>query len=263
MYNPFKKKDAADTAPITTPAVTETTPGTPAQGEPDPGVPAGLISLVKTARVSLDKAGVPGGQRAAVYLVVDRSGSMSGHFQSGAVQNLADQALGLSANLDDDGTVPLMFFDNRPYPVVEISLDRYQGVVAEQHELFGGGPTMGGTAYSVAMSAVIKHYQSSGATVPALVIFQTDGEPADRQAASEMLSAASKLPIFWSFVGFGPRKVPYLERLDKLRGREIDNASYFHAGDTPSGLPDRVLYDGLTHEFGSWLTAARLKGLLP
>ncbi|MFF7966705.1 VWA domain-containing protein [Streptomyces sp. NPDC007903] len=263
MFNPFKKKNA-DTAPATAPVtVTDTTPHAPVQAEPDTGVPAGLISLVKTAKVSLDKGGVADGQRAAVYLVVDRSGSMSGHFRSGAVQNLADQALGLSANLDDDGTVPLVFFDNRPYPVVEISLDRYQGVIAEQHQILGSENTMGGTVYTVAMDAVIEHYQSSGATCPALVIFQTDGEPGDRQAASALLAAAASKPIFWSFVGFGPREVDYLKRLDKLRGRLVDNASYFHAGDNPSGLPDRVLYDGLTREFGTWLTAARRKGLLP
>jgi hypothetical protein len=227
------------------------------------GVPAGLVSLVKTAGVSLAKAGVPAGQRAAVYLVVDRSWSMRDYFADGSVQNLADQALGLSANLDDDGTVPLVMFDSAPYPVVDISLDRYQGVVAQQHQRYGGESTMGGTQYAPAMRAVIEHYRGSRATDPALVIFQTDGDPQDRDDARLQLSQASKLPIFWSFVGFGPSEVRFLQQLDTLGGRLVDNASYFHAGARPSGLPDSVLYDGLTREFGTWLTAARAKGLLP
>ncbi|MFI5973583.1 VWA domain-containing protein [Streptomyces sp. NPDC051452] len=242
-----------------------TTPAEPAvaQAPATVGVPAGLVSLVKTAGVSLAKAGVPAGQRAAVYLVIDRSYSMKDYFSSSAVQNLADQALGLSANLDDDGTVPMVFFDSRPYPLVDISLDRYQGVVDYQHRLHGGEATMGGTQYAIAMTMVIEHYMHSGATDPALVIFQTDGDPQDKDAARLQLAQASKLPIFWSFVGFGRSEVGFLRQLKQMGGRLVDNASYFHAGANPSGLPDSALYDGITRDFGTWLTAARHKRLLP
>lgn len=252
MLNPFKKTSAAP-APAAPPAA----------APPLTGVPAGLVSLTKAAGVSLAKHGVPSGQRAAVYLVVDRSYSMQQYYANGSVQNLADQVLALSANLDDDGTVPLVMFDSRPYPIVDVSLDRYQGVVAQQHSLHGGDRTMGGTQYTIAMRAVIEHYLNSQATTPALVVFQTDGEPQDKDAARLQLAQASKLPIHWSFVGFGPSRVRFLGQLDNLPGRLVDNASYYHAGDRPSGLPDSVVYDGITAEFGTWLAAARAKGLLP
>ncbi|MET9122951.1 VWA domain-containing protein [Streptomyces sp. NPDC004528] len=251
MFDRFKKSTPA-------PA-----PAAPVAAPPLVGVPSGLVSLTKAAGVSLAKAGVPAGLRAAVYLVVDRSGSMCDHFRNGDVQDLADRALGLSANLDDDGTVPLVFFDHRPYPVVDISLDQYQGVVAAQHQLHGGERTMGGTVYMAAMATVIDHYRNSGATDPALVIFQTDGGPADTDATRLQLAQASKLPIFWAFVGFGPTKVAFLRELDRLRGRLVDNASYFHAGADPRGLPDHELYDGITSEFSRWLVAARAKNILP
>ena len=246
MFDRFKKP-APSPAPVAAPPLT--------------GVPSGLVSLVKTAAVSLEKRGLTG-QRAAVYLVVDRSYSMKDYYANGSVQHLADQALGLSANLDDDGAVPLVMFDSRPYPLVEISLDRYQGVVDQQHQAYGGELTMGGTLYAIAMGRVIEHYQSSGATEPALVIFQTDGDPQDKDAARLQLAQASRLPMFWSFVGFGRRKVAFLTELDSLGGRLVDNASYFHAGFDPKGLSDEAVYDGITQEFGSWLTAARGKGLL-
>ncbi|MFJ6730052.1 VWA domain-containing protein [Streptomyces sp. NPDC091281] len=237
------------------------TPAASAAPEPHVAVPSGLVSLAKTAAISLEKHGA-GGQRAAVYLVADRSLSMSDYYLDGSVQHLADQALGLSVNLDDDGTVPLVFFDSRPYPVVDISLDRYQGVVAEQHRLHGGAATMGGTQYAIAMKAVIEHYLRAGAADPALVIFQTDGAPQDSDATRLQLAQASKLPIFWAFVGFGPQTVLFLRQLDNLPGRLVDNASYFHAGSRPKTVADSTLYDGITKEYGTWLRAARTKGLL-
>lgn len=224
-------------------------------------VPAGLVSLAKTATVSLEKNGLSG-LRAAVYLVVDRSYSMRDYFDNGSVQRLADRALGLSVTVDDDGVVPLVMFDSQPYPTVDISLDRYEGIVAEQHQLHGGPGTMGGTHYTIAMRAVTEHYLASESTDPALVIFQTDGAPQDQEDVRLQLVQSSKLPIFWAFVGFGPSKARFLTELDTMRGRLLDNASYFHAGLNPRRVPDSDLYDGITGEFGEWVPQARAKGLL-
>lgn len=224
-------------------------------------VPAPLVSLAKTAAVSLEKNGLSG-LRAAVYLVVDRSASMTPYFRDGSVQHLADQALGLSVTVDDDGVVPLIMFDSRPYPTVDVRLDSYQGEVARQHELHGGDATMGGTRYTIAMRRVIEHYLD-GSPYPALVIFQTDGAPQDADDVRLQLAQSRKLPVFWSFIGFGPSKVRFLTELDTMRGRGLDNASYFHAGRDPKNVPDRDLYDGITREFGQWVPQARAKGLLP
>jgi hypothetical protein len=188
---------------------------------------------------------------------------MLSYYDNGSVQRLADQALGLSVTVDDDGTVPLVMFDDCPYPTVDISLDRYEGVVDQQHQLHGGRRTMGGTHYTIAMRAVLAHYHASGAEGPALVIFQTDGAPQDAIDTRLQLVQSSKLPIFWSFVGFGPQKVRFLTELDTMRGRLLDNAAYFHAGPEPRHLADDELYDGITREFGQWVPQARRKGLLP
>ncbi|MCM8548948.1 VWA domain-containing protein [Streptomyces sp. STCH 565 A] len=221
----------------------------------------GLVNLAKTAAVSLNKHGLTG-QRAAVYLVVDRSYSMHPYYADGSVQHLADQALGLSVNLDDDGIVPLVFFDTRPYPVVGIHLGDHEGVVADQHRLFGGDHTMGGTHYAAAMQTVVDHYAGAASTDPALVIFQTDGAPQDADVAAQLLTRYAKRPLFFAFVGFGPRPVPFLQRLDTLAGRVVDNASYFHAGALPRSVSDSALYDGITGEFAQWLPAARAAGVL-
>ena len=67
------------------------------------------------------------GLRAAVYLVVDYSGSMKPYYRDGSVQALADRVLGLSAHLDDDGTVPVVFFSTDVDAVTDIVLADHQG----------------------------------------------------------------------------------------------------------------------------------------
>lgn len=218
-------------------------------------VPSGLLSLTKTAAVSLEKQGLTG-QRAAVYLVLDHSGSMHSFYRDGSVQRLAEQALGLSANLDDDGTVPLVYFGSHAERPIDVSLNGYAGVIDRTHTAV----VWGTTDYAAAINAVTAHYQASGASDPALVIFQSDGGPTSKPAAEQALKAASLLPVFWAFVGFGER-IAFLEKLDDLRGRKVDNASFFHARD-PHTVSDTALYDGITHEYAGWLAAASAAGIL-
>lgn len=119
-----------------------------------------LVSLYKSAGVSLRKYGMEGG-RAAVYLVLDYSGSMRPYYADGSVQDFADRVLGLSAHLDDDARVPVVFFSTEVDAVEEISLAGHEGRVTEIASRLGH---MGKTAYHAAMDAVIDHYLDSGST---------------------------------------------------------------------------------------------------
>lgn len=223
-----------------------------------------LVSLYKSAGVSLRKYGLEGG-RAAVYLVLDYSGSMRRYYEDGSMQALADQVLGLSAHLDDDGRVPVVFFSTDIDAIAEISLAGHAGRVTE---IAAGLGHMGKTAYHLAMDAVIDHYLDSGATDPALVVFQTDGGPVSKLAAERYLCKAARLPLFWQFVGFGNTRssqFDFLRRLDELPvpgRRVVDNAGYFHAGPDPRTVPDGELYDRLVAEFPAWLAAARGAGIV-
>jgi hypothetical protein len=75
-----------------------------------------------------------------------------------------------------------------------------------------------------------------------------------------MLRDASNLPLFWAFVGFGD-SIRFLEKLDDLGGRAVDNASFFHARN-PHAISDAALYDGITHEYAGWLAAATAAGII-
>ncbi|WP_018567541.1 vWA domain-containing protein [Streptomyces sp. PsTaAH-124] len=223
-----------------------------------------LVSLYKSAGVSLTKHGLTG-QRAAVYLVLDHSGSMSPYYRDGSVQALADRVLGLAAHLDDDGRVPVVFFSTGVDAVTEIALADHEGSV---QRVAAGLGHMGRTHYDVAMDAVIDHYLDCGATDPALVVFQTDGGPSSKAAAERHLCKAAKLPLFWQFIGFGnarSRQFDFLRRLDELAvpaRRVVDNAGFFPAGRDPRRMSDEELYDRLVGEFPQWLAAARAAGIV-
>ncbi|MBT3074237.1 MULTISPECIES: VWA domain-containing protein [Streptomyces] len=224
----------------------------------------GLVSLYKSAGVSLKKHGL-NGRRAAVYLVLDYSGSMRDYYKDGTVQALADRVLGLSAHLDDDGRVPVVFFSTDVDGHAEIGLDRHHGMIDKIVANLGH---MGRTNYHAAMDAVIDDYLDSGSTDPALVVFQTDGGPTSKLAAERYLCKAARLPLFWQFIGFGNTRssqFDFLRRLDELpvpAKRPVDNAGYFHAGPDPRKVPDTELYDRLLGEFPSWLAAAEARGIV-
>ncbi|MEU3860790.1 VWA domain-containing protein [Streptomyces sp. NPDC028722] len=219
----------------------------------------GLVSLYKEAGSSLEAHGLEG-VRAAVYLVLDRSGSMRRYYRDGTMQHLGEQVLSLSAHLDDDGTVPVVFFSTDVDGSTDLRLGDHQGRIDKLHENLGH---MGRTNYHWAMDAVIDHYLESGSTDPALVVFQTDGGPTSRPAAERYLCKAARLPLFWQFVGFGDpddNEFAFLRRLDTLavpERRVVDNAGFFHAGPDPRSVDSGLLYDRLLREFPHWLSAAR------
>ncbi|WP_316520149.1 VWA domain-containing protein [Kitasatospora brasiliensis] len=224
-----------------------------------------LVSLYKTAGASVERRGLSG-QRFAVYLVVDYSGSMRPYYKDGSVQALADRVLGLSAHLDDDGSVPVVFFSTEVDAQAEIALADHEGWI---DRIVAGLGHMGKTSYHLAMEAVVRHYRASGATDPALVLFQTDGGPISKPAAERGLCEAATLPIFWQFIGFGDPHSRQFDFLRKLTGlavpekRAIDNAGFVHLGRDPRTVSDRDLYDLLLADLPSWLEAARAQGIVP
>lgn len=240
LLDRFKKPQPQSTAPVTS----------------APVAPSGIISFVKEAAVSLEKQGAAE-ERAAVYLVADHSGSMTQFYIDGSMQDLAEKVLGMSANLDDDGIVPVVFFESRAHRPVEVGLDNYEGWMQRAHQSI----PWGSTNYVSAMDAVAKHYRGSKAKDPALVIFQTDGQPDSTTAVEKALRDYSGQPIFWFFVGFGPGAV-YLNGLPHLARRTFGNVGVFQAGSHPKSVSASSLYEVLSMEFSRMLNDARVQGVL-
>jgi len=104
-------------------------------------------------------------------------------------------------------------------------------------------------------------YQNRRGGLPVYAMFVTDGAPGDRAASQRVVTEVSKEPLFWQFIGVGDGKFEFLEKLDDLKGRFLDNADFFAVPD-PSKLSDDQMYERLMNEYPTWLAAARAKGLL-
>ncbi|MET9430887.1 VWA domain-containing protein [Streptomyces sp. NPDC003036] len=206
-----------------------------------------VVDAYKAAGSVLKKRGLTGA-RASVYLVLDRSGSMRPYYKDGSAQHLAEQALALAAHLDEDkdATVPVVFFSTEVDGTGEVTLDDVDGKIEALHDSLG---RMGRTNYDRAIAEVLSRHEKSGAPDrPALVIFQTDGAPESKTAATQALAdaAARAGGMQWRFVAFGEKDS---KAFDYLRKLQAENAGFFHAGPTPREVPHTTFYREI---LGDW-----------
>ncbi|MGF7238252.1 MAG: VWA domain-containing protein [Frankia sp.] len=136
---------------------------------------------------------------------------------------------------------------------------------------------------------------------PVYVMFVTDGHTTDQNGTRDQVTWSSYEPLFWQFMAIGassrqvkaggppppPRKkslfggggggggggfmarlaaamsmdFSFLEELDDMGGRYLDNANFFSVAD-PGELSDDQLYDLMMEEYPSWLKQAQANGLV-
>lgn len=186
-----------------------------------------------------------------VCVALDYSGSMRDLYRSGFVQNVLERLLPIAMQFDDNGEMEVWLFENGSRRVTPISLNNFYGYI--ENEKFLERFHMGGTNYAPVMKDIFKKYiQEEPANVPTLVLFMTDGNNFDHGDTNTFMKEASKYPIFWQFVGMGNAKFDYLERLDNLKGRVVDNANFFAVNDLMQ-LSDTELYNRLLAEYPQWL----------
>lgn len=239
-----------------------------------------LVSLIKHASVSLAKVGL-GQHKAKVALVLDISGSMRTLYRTGMVQKFAERILALGCKFDDDGDIDVFLFGenvHQPEPMSIANAENYIEKLIKKHSFESH------TRYGLVIEAVRKFYfpdagggartQQVSASVPVYVMFVTDGTTSDKSLTEKQLRWASYEPIFWQFMGIGKGKkskskqlaafdsdFPFLDKLDDLDGRYVDNANYFSVA-KPDEHEDADLYDLLMTEYPDWLKLIKQKGML-
>lgn len=242
-----------------------------------------LLSLAKQAHVSLEKVKLTQ-HRAKVAICLDISGSMGSLYSSGKIQRLAEKVLALGCQFDDDGMIDVFLFGTGAYHAEEMGINNFPGFTQRLLQRY---PLEGGTSYGKVMKEIRNFYfplQISAnkplvtkAAVPVYVMFVTDGNTTDQEETKRQVKGSSYEPLFWQFMAIGKTKksvkgkgffaslaasdFSFLEALDVLPERYIDNANFFSVED-PEEISDTELYDLLMAEYPQWLKLAQEKQML-
>lgn len=223
------------------------------------------INLKKTLQKVVNTKGL-NGQKAQVVLCLDYSGSMDELYRSGFVQRLVERIVPVAVQFDDNGEMELYLFQNgckkHPSTINEKNVD---GLI--KREIYGKYQ-FGGTAYAPAVKMICEDFEPGKSFFsgqkpvdPVYVIFITDGENSDHFQAESIIKAVCTKPVFFQFVGIGNATFSFLDKLDTLSGREIDNANFFQINDLDR-VSDEELYEKLLTEFPQWLNVVKSRGIV-
>ena len=216
-----------------------------------------LISLVKPLKVELEKRNLLD-VTARVALVMDISGSMERSYKNGTVQEIVNKILPIAVQFDDDGELDFWYFGDRCERRPSVNMKNYEQAVPQDWKKLMS--KLGyGTNELVVMREVVAEYEAS--TLPAYVVFITDGGFFDKKKIKNFLIEASYLPIFWQFVGVNGSGYGLLEELDNMEGRYVDNANFF-ALDDFRAVSNPELYSRLLNEFPTWLKLTKNNDVL-
>ena len=216
------------------------------------------INLRKDKVVSLKKANPALDIKARVALVLDFSGSMRDMFDDGTVQSVIERVIPIALSFDDNGVLDFWIFENGFHRLDGITLDNFYGLANQIRSKY----TMGGTRYAPVLKDVDKFYiKEEPEKIVDFVIFITDGDNSDKSDATDIIRRMSYHPIFIQFLGVGSSSFDYLEDLDNMEDRYVDNVNFFSINDINS-MSDDDLYSLLLKEFPQWLNLDKVKDML-
>ncbi len=221
-----------------------------------------LVDITKKSLISLEKNNLLD-VKARVALVLDYSGSMHQQYIKGDVQKVLDRIMPLALNFDDDGSFECWAFAEKSLRLSDVTLQNLQNFVNTDQG--GHSKWQAGARYNnepAVLEAVIKYFtQENPSNLPVYVVFISDGGVSETKKIKNILRDASKLPIFWQFVGIGGRNYGVLEQLDNMSGRIVDNCNFFEM-DNIQSMPESQLYDALLLEFPQWLKHAKQHNII-
>ena len=193
-----------------------------------------------------------------VALVLDFSGSMRNLYKNGTVQLVIERIMPIAMQFDDNQELDLWIFENGFTRLGGVTKENFYGLANNIFNQY----RMGGTEYAPVMNDVYKKYiKENPANIANYVIFITDGDNSDRGNTNKIITEASKYPIFWQFIGIGDDSFSYLQKLDDMDGRYVDNADFFSIYDI-NNITDNELYTKLFDEYPGWLSNPKVQDMI-
>ena len=240
------------------------------------------LDLSKREVLDLSKKIGIGDQKAQVVLAIDYSGSMNSLYYSGFVQQVVQRIVPIAMAFDDNGEMEVYKFHDG---VEKVKTSVTVANVEDYVKKYVMDNNMGGTNYAPTINKIVEDHTTSESggffsklfgssskpkiekmDLPVYVIFITDGENYDRADAEQAIRVASNHGIFFQFVGIsanGRGSFSFLEKLDNMSGRKVDNANFFQISNNDLvNKSDNQLYQQLLHEYPSWLQLARQHNLI-
>lgn len=217
-----------------------------------------LAKIAHKAGIALGKRNLSG-IRAKVKVLLDHSLSMLDDYQSGKVQKLLTRCLGFSLQVDSDGTIPVVPFDSRVWPEVEVTQDNFSTAATAIWK----PNNMGSTNLAGALATIKQDAETSDEIQ--FVIVLTDGNPDNQDAATAVVCELANYAVLLKFLALRP--VTYLSTLDDLPStmRRVDNVDTKPSTDYPINLlecSDAEFVDALADEWDSWIQEATAAGII-
>lgn len=214
----------------------------------------------EVVKVNLTKHNLSPDTKARVAFVIDISGSMTSAYRNGYVQEIVEKIFPIAVNFDDNTEMDVWIFEDGFKRMPAMNKANYYGYV--QREILDKNCRFGGTSYAPVLKDVAKYYlEEKPEPSPVYVIFITDGDNFDKSETTNVVKDLSNYPIFLQFVGVGGAGFDYLEQLDDMGGRYVDNADFFEAN-FDDFSKENNLYQKLLQEYPSWLANDKVKTMI-
>lgn len=214
----------------------------------------------EVVKINLTKHNLSPDTKARVAFVIDISGSMTTAYKRGYVQEIVEKIFPIAINFDDNAEMDVWIFEDGFRRMPAMNKDNYYGYV--QREILDKNCRFGGTSYAPVLNDIAKYYlEEHPEPSPVYVIFITDGDNFDKTETTKVVKELSNYPIFLQFVGVGGAGFNYLEQLDDMGGRYVDNADFFEA-DFNDFSTENNLYQKLLQEYPDWLANEKVKDMI-
>ncbi len=231
-----------------------------------------LEKATKDVKIVLEKKEIFG-EKANIKVVVDHSGSTGDLFRHGVVQTTLERILAVGLNMDSNQSIEVYAFNGNVTYIGEANESNIENFTKDV--FLKKVRVEGGTRYSPAMQAVVKDVEAEpkpqgffskllgkkeapviDKDLPTLVFFITDGDNSDKNITESYIKEVSTKPIFWQFIGIGYSSMAFLDKLDKMEGRTVDNANFIRAKNIQD-MTNSELYNEILNEYPLWLKEAR------